>query len=790
MKGLLATIVWLGLCLPSTFADPTWPASTDELEDFMFVTTGFGASGLASKVIPCSNPADGDPGRRTSAEWIRVAFHDMSTANIYAATTGSVWGGIDASLMYELNSGENIGAGFNTTLTTYGQFFSTRTSVADLIALGLSLATRSCGGPIVPMKTGRIDATAAGPIGVPQPQNSLFTFENQFLRMGFNTSEMIYLVACGHTVGGVHAGNFPTIVTAGTFANDYAPFDDTLDVFDDHISTQYLAGTTVDPLAQGPCVGSTRCSDKTTFGGDNNATLKTINTPTTFNSICGTMLQRMIEVVPPTVSLGSALAPYTVKPYSLQLTLLAGGTSISFTGNIRVRTTNGAVSSVQLTYLDRTGAAGDTITTTLAGTASGLDDTFSFYGFSATLDSTTSISSFTIQVTYTTGAVTTYNNNGVGYLVQDSVMLLAPQSCLDAATGNMTIVAAVRSTSATAPSLNLALKTARSTVPAPSLASTSLAMTAGSTVGPYTLYSTSTTLTSYQLTNTQFNVTAGTAIDMFKTSSGLGTTCSPFGSSASSSSSSTTSHVSTSSVTSSTSTTSSQPTQTTPAIKPTISGYTYLGCYTEGTNVRALGSAAYYDYSTMTLEECAADCAGYTYWGVEYGGECYCGDSLGAGSVIAPAGDCSFICPGNTLEYCGAGNRLELYGPASSSSSSSTQSTSISVSTSKPSTLVSSTSTKPSTSTTSSTSASATPTGPSQPASVGNWTFVGCQTEATNSRALTLASFAYDSMTLESCASNCTSVSATLFGTEYGRELTAAWYVEAIHTNTAVLQID
>jgi hypothetical protein len=38
--------------------------------------------------------------------------------------------------------------------------------------------------------------------------------------------------------------------------------------------------------------------------------------------------------------------------------------------------------------------------------------------------------------------------------------------------------------------------------------------------------------------------------------------------------------------------------------------------------MRALTPGAFFDYTAMTLEECAADCAGYTYFGVEYGGEC------------------------------------------------------------------------------------------------------------------------------------------------------------------------
>ena len=38
--------------------------------------------------------------------------------------------------------------------------------------------------------------------------------------------------------------------------------------------------------------------------------------------------------------------------------------------------------------------------------------------------------------------------------------------------------------------------------------------------------------------------------------------------------------------------------------------------------MRALSGASYYDYDAMTLEKCASDCAGWAYFGVEYGGEC------------------------------------------------------------------------------------------------------------------------------------------------------------------------
>jgi len=115
-------------------------------------------------------------------------------------------------------------------------------------------------------------------------------------------------------------------------------------------------------------------------------------------------------------------------------------------------------------------------------------------------------------------------------------------------------------------------------------------------------------------------------------------------------------------------------------IKQKIGDYDYQGCYTEATNMRALTGATHYDYPAMTLEECADDCAGFEYFGVEYSGECefillaalsasfllivhvgYCGDNLNPGSVITDDSRCSFICPGDSYEYCGASLLLSLY---------------------------------------------------------------------------------------------------------------------------------
>jgi hypothetical protein len=63
----------------------------------------------------------------------------------------------------------------------------------------------------------------------------------------------------------------------------------------------------------------------------------------------------------------------------------------------------------------------------------------------------------------------------------------------------------------------------------------------------------------------------------------------------------------------------------------------------------------------MTLELCASFCSKYTFFGIEYGGECYCGNTFNNGSVKVEDAECSTPCPGNEAEWCGAGNRLSVY---------------------------------------------------------------------------------------------------------------------------------
>jgi Peroxidase len=304
----------------------------------------------------------------------------MSTANRFFGT-----GGLDASLQFELVNGENTGPGHNTTLKFYSNYFSSRSSMADLIAAGVYASVRACGGPIIPLKLGRIDATSAGSTGVPQPQNSVFTFQQQFDRMGFTPAEMIQVTACGHTLGGVHTTEFPDLVPAGTGVNGQVGLDSSIAAFDNKVITEYVSGTTTNPLVVGPSISVGRNSDFKVFNSDGNATVNAMSSAAAFNSVCQTVLQKMIEVVPSGVVLTAPLSPYTIKPVEMQLTLGSGGSSFLLTGNIRVRTTNlpaASIKNVVVTWKDRTGgnncgSAGTCSTSsTLQGVATGLDDSF------------------------------------------------------------------------------------------------------------------------------------------------------------------------------------------------------------------------------------------------------------------------------------------------------------------------------------------------------------------------------------------------------------------------------
>ncbi|KAH7368772.1 WSC domain-containing protein [Plectosphaerella cucumerina] len=105
----------------------------------------------------------------------------------------------------------------------------------------------------------------------------------------------------------------------------------------------------------------------------------------------------------------------------------------------------------------------------------------------------------------------------------------------------------------------------------------------------------------------------------------------------------------------------SSPVETGPAKTELIGEWEFQGCYTEGDGVRALGEGFLAD-DDMTLEMCAQYCKGSRYFGAQYSRECFCGSTIAGGADLAAnQDDCNMVCAGDTTQYCGAGNRLELY---------------------------------------------------------------------------------------------------------------------------------
>ncbi|WWC62263.1 uncharacterized protein I303_104859 [Kwoniella dejecticola CBS 10117] len=149
-------------------------------------------------------------------------------------------------------------------------------------------------------------------------------------------------------------------------------------------------------------------------------------------------------------------------------------------------------------------------------------------------------------------------------------------------------------------------------------------------------------------------------------------------------------------------------------------------CVAEGSSGRALASASFADDS-MTISKCLNYCQtqGFQYGGVEYGRECYCGDSLVNGaSLSSPSTNCNTPCAGDSSRTCGGGNALQLY-----------KNPSLALNLQQ----------------------------------VGSYTYQGCIMEV-GGRALTGSSLVSNDMSIETCTSFCQSGGFQLAGVEYGTE--------------------
>ncbi|KAF8182248.1 heme peroxidase, partial [Mycena galopus ATCC 62051] len=237
------------------------------------------------------------------AQWLRVAFHDFATHDM---ETGL--GGIDASIILELERPQNIGLGMRRTLVDFLGAPTEYVGMADIIAMGAVMSVVGCGGPVIPFRAGRIDATQPGPETVPEPQQDLDSHIAAFKRLGFNETEMIALLACGHALGGVRQVDFPLVVTPDLPVGVafQAPIG-----FNNSIVHEYLNSTTINVLEVGSNI-STR-SDLRIFSSDGNVTMNRLASSDVFNQECTNLVGRMIDTVPSTVNLTDPSSPSTTK---------------------------------------------------------------------------------------------------------------------------------------------------------------------------------------------------------------------------------------------------------------------------------------------------------------------------------------------------------------------------------------------------------------------------------------------------------------------------------------------
>ncbi|KAL0571283.1 hypothetical protein V5O48_010674, partial [Marasmius crinis-equi] len=366
------------------------------------------------------------------AQWVRLAFHDMATHNVDDGT-----GGLDGSILFELDRPENIG--MNRTMGDFVGFGARFFGLADLLAAGVVVGNLECGGPVIPYRAGRIDASGPGNFGTPEPQHDLKTLTESFRKQGFTQSEMIGLTACGHALGGVHQVDFPDVVKDRAFQS----FNEKTTRFTNDIVTQYLDGTTPDPLVVG--VNATMNSDLRVFSSDGNATMQSLSSPEEYSKTCATLFEKMINTVPPSVTLTDVIDPWDYKVGEARLAVANGTDKLVMSTTLRLLdVTDNANREVKLVWVDRDGSCSQGSCSSVAASATPINGTRLFtqghgkkgiqYNFNlADIDPAKSIGKFWFEVDEKDGLKVTEvkNDDGQGYVIsQDGILFDVTRSTL------------------------------------------------------------------------------------------------------------------------------------------------------------------------------------------------------------------------------------------------------------------------------------------------------------------------------------------------------------------------
>ncbi|KAJ7741005.1 WSC domain-containing protein, partial [Mycena metata] len=144
----------------------------------------------------------------------------------------------------------------------------------------------------------------------------------------------------------------------------------------------------------------------------------------------------------------------------------------------------------------------------------------------------------------------------------------------------------------------------------------------------------------------------------------------------------------------------------------------------------------------MTVESCFAFCTGggYNLAGVEFGSQCC---SFLASGTLSAESNCNTPCSGNSSEFCGAGNFINIYSNGAPL--------------------------------------------PVIPKTVGTWQYEGCFADSTSSRVLPHQQTIAGGVTVESCTSACKANGFAVAGVEFGQE---CWCSSSLPTSSLLSDND
>ncbi|CAO1628788.1 unnamed protein product [Sympodiomycopsis kandeliae] len=186
------------------------------------------------------------------------------------------------------------------------------------------------------------------------------------------------------------------------------------------------------------------------------------------------------------------------------------------------------------------------------------------------------------------------------------------------------------------------------------------------------------------------------------------------------------------------------------AVAQTAGTFKYQGCYVDSGPRTLSGSASAGD--NMSADKCAANCAGYQYFGVEYARECYCGNTIN--NVAAGSeGECNYICMGDNTQICGGSSRINIYNNTVNPSTST-------------STTAVATSTATATATAASTSTAAVPASTLS----NDANYKNCYVDNTSGRILPVQAYSDGNNSAARCSKACSDQGYSISGTQYSSE--------------------